>query len=101
MNEQLQAKLLQVGTAHRMAACSTLAREASNDRWVACCISRTFFARIRDYIVYLVHRARMIECTLCERHRAWRILYNPVLLAVSVSCAGWWVVRHAVYRAET
>ena len=34
LNEQLQAKLLQVGTAHRMAACSTLAREAAEDRCV-------------------------------------------------------------------
>lgn len=52
MNEQLQAKLLQVGAAHRMAACSTLAREASKERWVVGWISR-IFPRTRNYLSVL------------------------------------------------
>lgn len=34
LNEQLQAKLLEVGTAHRMASCTTLAKEREAERCV-------------------------------------------------------------------
>lgn len=34
LNERLQTKLLEVGTAHRLAACTNRVRELEQDRWV-------------------------------------------------------------------
>lgn len=37
LNQRLQANLLEVGRAHRLAACSTLARDGKEERYVVVC----------------------------------------------------------------